>query len=1107
MEKQVQIIGDYLEKVKLYLEEYGIGSSSVTGHIKDCSPLAMSGEGNSDDIYRYIFSKSTDRGVFSFNSLINLQKNLSEILSRDPRLYSQGVCANRNGKWDREYNDAEYIVIMNTGMALTVYVKDVLYSAVNNNNHMTDIQEDPLYNKYEFPFHPSFNWKYYYDSFIASVLSSFDSERIILIRTNSSNWYMKGRTPTPCNKRAASFRRMIEDIDEYFIEKTGCIVLNDHYNHIPSRGNTQAFPYAVLSDFSSKRIAAAINDIISGGTEVKNSKETTTKEHLQRTETLSDYVISEIINNKRSPDAERINRYIANGLIDINDFIGLYYIYSKYDNNDLINVIDSALITQKVTESDSFYPAVSARKLFKTNIDFLLKKGLGDREILRKTEELKAENTDKGYIPLDNGAYILIDLSSKKKLELKVFELNSTVPNEALTAKNLSCSIKDLFAISASPELYVKRRIEETGDKPVEVLFEDVNEFADSLWYIDYSSLANNCKYFLRLKNNEALKTGAAKEVAKSYKPEVYSNRIIHHRIDEYYHDFRYMDELCKLYEEISNGEGSDEIPFNVKEKIENDRNIKNKINYWMRNQMIMKGFILADKLLEKDGSNYHFIKRSRHLGDVSRGISLISLFKSYHNFAKDLPPGKLVALVPQNRVELMKLNPDIDDFIVCTPDELLCLQAYALSDRCIHRLYAESERMLEAWNGVIPTQLEIYGIPEDYYFNNRELFRECDSMSIEALFKVSEMLDRKGISAEKTVVIAPRALSSSELPYSSYIKCIQWFKKIGYSVFTNIGIDEEVIDGTEALSLPAEELFALAQLGALIIGVQSGLMDTIKRMNIVFKNIALHNMASECDIAVYGRGLTVSSNRSKDERILWKKAGADVSFVGENEKACASEMIMDIAGYYVKGNIAKSFTERIFNNTIADNELANLYSDFTNTTDISEYIGICLKDENNIIILSVNSKAGESWKKTSLKELLNIKADLCGSAEGYSSVICQKGVLAEKVGQDKINGSIIETRLQHGQGFLERWKSLSENSEQLQSLPSESRLWVNSIACDKLGYYRSLIVIDGVNYSLNKNGLNIVIYNRKYACVTDSISVDIENDECMTIKREAFLF
>lgn len=64
------------------------------------------------------------------------------------------------------------------------------------------------------------------------------------------------------DNKSSLFRNMINKMDEYFIERTKCLVINEHLNHIPPKCTVCIFSYVIMSEKTQKDIVSEIKKAI-----------------------------------------------------------------------------------------------------------------------------------------------------------------------------------------------------------------------------------------------------------------------------------------------------------------------------------------------------------------------------------------------------------------------------------------------------------------------------------------------------------------------------------------------------------------------------------------------------------------------------------------------------------------------------------------------------------------------------------------------------------------------------------------------------------------------------------------------------------------------------
>lgn len=535
---RVQLIGNYLEEMDKILKKNGIICESF---ISTCNPLALTGKRDETVINKF-------EKINHLPTLLSIRKNLSAMLSRDPNVF----CNNYNfvpaGEAVRYKNTSEYIIVMNTNLRYTIFLKNgIAFSDTYPQNDYTKMLKSDKENRaVKLPFTEDFNWKYYYNKFIDVILNEYDNNHIILIRTNSSQWYMNGDEIEHFNIDASMCRHMIEQVDEYFIERTGCLCINQQYNHIPHERKGCAFPYAISSPYAYKMYSEKIIDIINNknieryispignecefvkflfsklSSDVLNDnrnqvdflrKGTITninqmiKKIGDRTDfyknivmlrrfldpntahDLSDYVISFFENKQNKSndkfDLEIVKTYLKYFKLDINDIIAVYKIAVELGECEAI----SNFVANILNNSDCI-PLNSALELRDKNINCLM-------EYPYKNFEIDCKNIIKRYyIRVENNVFFVLDSDNLLFKKVKVLQ---PVDYRDVIDSGYNCSINDVEMLCSSLSFYVERAKRGNGNTPVTVQYDSYDEFYDSLFYVDYTDILANEKFVLSI--------------------------------------------------------------------------------------------------------------------------------------------------------------------------------------------------------------------------------------------------------------------------------------------------------------------------------------------------------------------------------------------------------------------------------------------------------------------------------------------------------------------------------------------------------------------------------------------------------------------------------
>lgn len=531
------LIGHYLEALEIPLSHQGIKLEIISG----CNALAMCGSGQGEYLQ---LAKDID---LQRAAVLNIRKNFSEMLSRDPEKY----CSNYNlqplGKEVKYSNDNEYIIIMNTSLGYScLQDNEILYSDIWPQNEFTkSIKSNQRYKLQRFPFNGAFNWKFFYDKFISAILSEYDSKHIILIRTNAAQWYMDEKKITAFDRSSSLFRNRFEEIDDYFIEKTHCLVIDNHYNCIPESKESGAAIYArphslALSQFK-RRIK---NIIIDGKTDdaiFNNSpysspfakhlyyrlnktiieQNTDNFELIQKNNMSLNYIaecystgdnifFNDIIKLGAFLDSD--NRFtLSDYVLDTADveieLIELYTQYMKLNINDIIAVYimceaceDKSSYTKIVSNilmNSDCNPLKEVEAFRKRNKEFLQNYKYISSELL----SAEGNNTDKVYIPLGNNCYLILDPGADVPIIKYEMDIDQSVDYNEIKGNGFGCPVEIADALCSSYSFYIARAKDLAGETPLKIEFETQSDFLDTLWYIDYQEILNSEMFLIGLKS------------------------------------------------------------------------------------------------------------------------------------------------------------------------------------------------------------------------------------------------------------------------------------------------------------------------------------------------------------------------------------------------------------------------------------------------------------------------------------------------------------------------------------------------------------------------------------------------------------------------------
>jgi len=536
----VQIIGAYLDPLVKILNRKKIGVDSI---ISGCNPLAMAG--NMDPAY----AGYCEEIHMKVPSLLNIRKNLGQMLSHEAEGFCQNVNLQPFGREVRYRNISDYIIVFNAGCAYSLYEKNgTVYSDLwPQDEFVKAIKKDGTYVKRVFPFSGDFNWRYYYEKFVNVVLKEFDSRHIILVRTNVAQWYMEGCEVNAFDEGASRMHRLMMEMDEYFIEKTDCYVIDRHFSQFPPQKMKCAFPNIQMSQHSYEGLADDIWSIIQGkvgsgigkyipshlsgrnelavelqrklsaqicaekagylqeieqgrmsfsSTGIHDFNKNTLFQTIWKLKrflepgssfTLSDYVL-DLLKGNEYPDSRidfpLVKLYTKYFKLDLNDIIAVYMLARECEDRSVFRDIVENIIC-----NSGSLPVTAAREAKENNIRFL-------EQYPYLPEKYKGKDGGGGiYIRLENNSYLLLDAESEEPIVQVTFDIKESVDYLEIIKNGCICRIGCADALTYCFEYYAEKAREGYGEKPTYLVFDSAEEFFESLYYINYADLLRSERF------------------------------------------------------------------------------------------------------------------------------------------------------------------------------------------------------------------------------------------------------------------------------------------------------------------------------------------------------------------------------------------------------------------------------------------------------------------------------------------------------------------------------------------------------------------------------------------------------------------------------------
>ena len=304
--------------------------------------------------------------------------------------------------------------------------------------------------------------------------------------------------------------------------------------------------------------------------------------------------------------------------------------------------------------------------------------------------------------------------------------------------------------------------------------------------------------------------------------------------------------------------------------------------------QDVVNGYNIANAVCNEPDVSYVVI--NRHIGDAARNLTIIRPFKLYYSekekyhfmnnnqdgincyaFPKKMVVKKVCVLTTRVLSGVVKLCPEVDDVVVLGKKELDELELYVNSAMCLHKNIFPDEdsaaNMLK-WN-LYKTGTFAYrmNLPKEFVEKESGKLKITDKILVES----EQYLSNNSMDASKSIILCPVAQSNSLLGKAFWDKLIINLKNKGYVVYTNIGPNEQPLEGTNPLCVPIDIICGLVSCGCKVIGVQSGLLDLLIWLKKDFSITVLSVIKTERDLQfAKNRGLV--DEVTKREKVTYIK-------------------------------------------------------------------------------------------------------------------------------------------------------------------------------------------------------------------------------------------
>lgn len=506
-----------------------------------------------------------------------------------------------------------------------------------------------------------------------------------------------------------------------------------------------------------------------------------------------------------------------------------------------------------------------------------------------------------------------------------------------------------------------------------------------------------------------------------------------------------------------------------------------------------IKGYKLVKNIITDDDDTVHYLVFNRHIGDAMKDLKNVVLFKNYYSVDDPYPYHFMNEAFPKNRrvktvkvitnnslSGVVRLFSSVDEIITVSQEELDYIDCYVRSSSCVHKNLYRDEYSEINDKAAEANKVKMFGVSSHKWeldlppklHSQADWILSAIKIKHESIQMAKKILTNYNIGGRDMVVVCPYAQSTSMIPESYWIKIVQKLKNDGFTVFTNVGPKERELPETLRLEAAVDTICGLGILGCSIIGIQSGLMDTFRWVNADIRIIVISYLVDVYDVMV-------AENRRLEKRIE-QRGNITHILIHKGEEGSLYDAVISSFSYVKKGY----YQHELFKTS--QKKGFPLFS----CQNLNEYICEFLKMKDCILFLSVYDSANKyafDASKVGLQLALSLKR-----RQSYIAVVNSDGTIEYEQKQD--NCRVISYQ------FMFK-DCLKENIEK--DVPTDNFAYILSHALGVGRYTKSVIIINGEEYSLSRRGLNIAVYNKQLGRVIDSIVVDTWADPDLIVIRE----
>lgn len=192
-----------------------------------------------------------------------------------------------------------------------------------------------------------------YDAFVDACLATFDPSRIILIRSHSPRFWLADDStvaPTDTNRDDA---RLLEDLDDYFVARTGCQVSHAVLGHFPSAAKWQSYDHTQRRMLESDLVELCTSGLASA----PPRRHAPDRPFVRRKMSAADHVVG-AFRRQRHVNDDWLREYFTGGGASYDDLLALVFL-KQTDPSHAELVTDC--VKRAVTDESSYLLAETKR--------------------------------------------------------------------------------------------------------------------------------------------------------------------------------------------------------------------------------------------------------------------------------------------------------------------------------------------------------------------------------------------------------------------------------------------------------------------------------------------------------------------------------------------------------------------------------------------------------------------------------------------------------------------------------------------------------------------------------------------------------------------------